>query len=133
MGSFAWRRGKSRSPSAVVANNRENDNVPDPIRMRIKLTDDVADVRVLIGHPMETGLRKDAKTGELVPMHFIETVSATLNGKVVLEAHWSRAIARNPYLQFRIRGAKVNDEIGIAWIDNRGETNSTKANVPPSS
>jgi sulfur-oxidizing protein SoxZ len=101
--------------------------------MRIKLTGDVADVRVLIGHPMETGLRKDPKTGELVPMHFIETVTATLNGKVVLEAQWSRAIARNPYLQFRISGAKVNDEIGIAWIDNRGETNSAKANVPPSS
>jgi sulfur-oxidizing protein SoxZ len=98
--------------------------------MRIKLTDDIADVRVLIGHPMETGLRKDPKTGELVPMHFIETVSATLNGKVVLEAQWSRAIARNPYLQFRVRGVKVNDEIGIAWIDNRGETNSTKARVP---
>jgi len=107
--------------------------VPDPIRMRIKLIDNIADVRVLIGHPMETGLRKDAKTGELVPMHFIETVSATLNGKVVLEAQWSRAIARNPYLQFRVKGAKVNDEIGIAWIDNHGETNSVKTNVPPSS
>jgi hypothetical protein len=33
----------------------------------------------------------------------------------------------------RVRGAKVNDEIGIAWIDNHGETNSVKTNVPPSS
>jgi len=131
MGSFTWPRARSRSPLVVAASRSENDTVPDPIRMRIKLTDNIADVRVLIGHPMETGLRKDAKTGELVPMHFIETVSATLNGKVVLEAQWSRAIARNPYLQFRVRGAKVNDEIGIAWIDNHGETNSAKANVPP--
>lgn len=106
--------------------------MPEPIRMRIKLTGDVADVRVLIGHPMETGLRKDPKTGDFVPMHFIKTVTATLNGKVVLEAQWSRSIARNPYLEFRIKGAKVNDEIGIAWIDNRGETNSAKTTVSPS-
>jgi sulfur-oxidizing protein SoxZ len=105
--------------------------MPEAIRMRIKLTGDVADVRVLIGHPMETGLRKDPKTGEFVPMHFIKTVTATLNGKPVLEAQWSRAVARNPYLQFRVKGVKANDEIGIAWIDNRGETNSTKAAVPP--
>ena len=105
--------------------------MPDPIRIRIKLTGDTADVRVLIGHPMETGLRKDPKTGEFVPMHFIKTVTATLNGKPVLEAQWSRAIARNPYLQFRARGVKAGDEIGIAWVDNHGETNSIKASVPP--
>ena len=39
--------------------------MPDPIRIRIKLTERIADVRVLIGHPMETGLRKDAKTGRV--------------------------------------------------------------------
>jgi sulfur-oxidizing protein SoxZ len=105
--------------------------MPDPIRIRIKLTGDTADVRVLIGHPMETGLRKDPKTGEFIPMHFIKTVTATLNGKPVLEAQWSRAVARNPYLQFRVRGVKVSDEIGIAWIDNQGETNNIKASVPP--
>jgi sulfur-oxidizing protein SoxZ len=103
----------------------------EPIRMRIKLEGDVADVRVLIGHPMETGLRKDPKTGELVPLHFIKNVTATLNGKPVMEAQWSQAVARNPYLQFRVRGAKPDDEIGIMWLDNRGESNSAKARVPP--
>jgi sulfur-oxidizing protein SoxZ len=104
--------------------------MPEPIRMRIKLEGDVADVRVLIGHPMETGLRKDPKTGDLVPLHFIKTVTATLNGKPVLEAQWSQAMARNPYLQFRVKGAKPDDEIAIVWLDNRGETNSASAKVP---
>ena len=66
--------------------------MPEPIRMRIKLDGDIADVRVLIGHPMETGLRKDPKTGELVPMHFIKTVVASLNGNPVMQAQWSRAV-----------------------------------------
>jgi sulfur-oxidizing protein SoxZ len=104
----------------------------DPIRMRIKLEGDVADVRVLIGHPMETGLRKDPKTGELVPLHFIKLLTATHNGRPVIEAQWSQAMARNPYLQFRVRGAKPDDEIGVAWIDNRGESNSATARVAAS-
>jgi len=101
-----------------------------PIRMRVKLEHDVADVRVLIEHPMETGLRKDPTSGELVPMHFIETMTASLNGRPVLEAQWSRAIARNPYVQFRVKGAKVDDEISISWTDNRGESNSAAVKVP---
>ena len=106
--------------------------MPEPIRMRVKLDGDVADVRVLIGHPMETGLRKDAQTNELVPIHFIKTVTARLNGTPVLLAQWSRAISRNPYLQFRIKGAKAGDEVSISWIDDRGDTNEAAAKIPPS-
>jgi sulfur-oxidizing protein SoxZ len=105
--------------------------MPEPIRMRVRLDGDVADVRVLIGHPMETGLRKDPQTNEPVPIHFIKTVTATLNGTPVMQAQWSRAVARNPYLQFRIKGAKAGDEISVSWIDNRGETNSATAKVAP--
>lgn len=103
----------------------------EPIRIRVKLEGDVAEVRVLIGHPMETGLRKDPKSGELVPLHFIQSVTATLNGKTVLEAQWSQAVARNPYMQFRIKGAKASDEVSIEWVDNLGETNRATAKVPP--
>jgi sulfur-oxidizing protein SoxZ len=105
--------------------------MPEPIRMRVRLDGDVADVRVLIGHPMETGLRKDPRTDEPVPIHFIKTVIAKLNGTPVMQAQWSRAVSRNPYLQFRIKGAKAGDEVSISWIDNRGESNDATAKVPP--
>ena len=45
---------------------------------------DVADVKVLISHPMETGTRKDSKTKNLIPAHYITEVIATLNGSTVL-------------------------------------------------
>ena len=102
----------------------------EPIRMRLKLVGEVVDVRVLIGHPMETGLRKDPGTGETIPLHFITNVTARLNGKPVLEGEWSQAIARNPYMQFRIRGAKPGDEIAVEWVDNLGESSRTTAKVP---
>jgi sulfur-oxidizing protein SoxZ len=102
----------------------------EPIRMRVKLEGDIADVRVLIAHPMETGLRKDAASGQPVPLHFIKTVVATLNGTPVLEAQWSQAMARNPYMQFRVRGAKPGDEVAIEWHDNRGESGRGSTTVP---
>lgn len=98
--------------------------------MKIRLEGDIAEVRALIGHPMETGLRKDAVTGELVPLHFIKHLTVTHNNAVVMEAQWAQAISRNPYLQLRIRAAKPDDEIGISWIDNRGESHAAKAKVP---
>ena len=49
---------------------------------------DVVDVKVLIQHPMDTGLMKDKNTGKLIPAHFIDQVVATLNGKTVIDAQW---------------------------------------------
>lgn len=105
--------------------------MPEPIRMKVRLDGEVAEVRALIGHPMETGLRKDAVSGQLVPLHFIKNVTITHNDAIVMQAQWAQAVSRNPYLQVRIRGVKPDDEIGIAWIDNRGESNAAKVKVPP--
>jgi sulfur-oxidizing protein SoxZ len=99
------------------------------MRMRVSLQGEVADVKVLMSHPMETGLREDAATGKVIPMHFIKTVSATHNGKPVLQAQWSQAVSRNPFLHFRLRGVKRGDKVGIAWEDDRGATGSTETEV----
>ena len=42
----------------------------------------------------------------------------------------SQAMARNPYMQFRIKGARPDDEIAVEWLDNRGESNRAAARVP---
>ena len=95
----------------------------EPIKIRAKIEGDAADVKVLMSHPMETGQRKNEK-GELVPLHFIQSVIATHNGKTVLDAQWSQAVARNPFLGFRIKGAKQGDKITVAWTDNIGDKGS---------
>lgn len=101
----------------------------DPMRIRIVRKNDVADVKMLIFHPMETGYRKNKVTGEIVPKHFIKTLQASHNGNVVLEVQWSRSVSRNPFLHFRIRNAGVGDAIAIAWEDNFGATGGTVATV----
>jgi len=89
------------------------------IRARI-IGGDVAEVKVLLVHDMETGLRKDAKTKNMVPAHFINHVVATLNGKTVLESQWGTGIAKNPFLGFKVKGAKPGDFIAISAVDNTG-------------
>lgn len=101
----------------------------DPIKMRIVLDGEVAVVKVLMPHPMETGLRKDPLTDDFVPMHFIQHVVATHNSKTVLDAQWSRSVSKNPFLEFRVRGVKAGDKIAIAWEDNHGESNSLESIV----
>ncbi|MBX9631578.1 MAG: thiosulfate oxidation carrier complex protein SoxZ [Burkholderiales bacterium] len=101
----------------------------DTIKMRITLEGDTAFVKVLMPHPMETGLRTDPKTNELVPKHFIQHVVATHNGRPVLDAQWSQAVSKNPFLEFRVRGAKPGDKIGVAWEDNRGENNALEVAI----
>ena len=100
----------------------------EPMKIRATLQVDTADVRILMSHPMETGLRKDAN-GQIVPIHFIQNVVVTHNGKAVLDAQWSQAIARNPFLGLRVKGAKVGDRIGVTWTDNKGDQRTDEAVV----
>ncbi len=91
------------------------------MKMRAALQGDVAEVKVLMSHPMEPGTRKDAKTDKLVPANFINLVSVTLNGKSVIEAQWSGAVSKNPFLGFKVKGVKAGDKFSVKAQDNLGE------------
>jgi sulfur-oxidizing protein SoxZ len=100
----------------------------DPMRIRAQAAGDKATVRVLMSHEMETGLRKDA-AGKVIPAWFIQEVNAALNGKTVLTAQWGPSVAKNPFLQFNVKGAKAGDKIAVTWVDNRGDKRSDEATV----
>ena len=90
------------------------------IKIRAKNSGGVTTVKALIKHPMETGLRKDSKTGKLIPAHHINEVTAEHNGKTVMTANWGGAISKNPYLSFKFKGGAAGDTIKISWVDNMG-------------
>lgn len=100
----------------------------DPMRIRAQAADGKATVRVLMAHEMETGQRKDA-AGATIPAWYIQEVTAQLNGKTVLTAQWGPSVAKNPFLQFNVKGAKAGDKIGISWVDNKGDKRSDEAVV----
>ena len=100
----------------------------EPIKIRAQIKGDTTDVKVLMNHPMETGQRKDPQ-GQLIPAHFIQTVTVTLNDKHVMEADLSQGVSKNPFLGFRIKGAKAGDKISVTWVDNTGDKSSGTAAI----
>ncbi len=106
-----------------MANKSAND-----IKMRAVLKGDITEVKMLMTHPMETGRRKN-DLDETVPAHFIQLVTATLNGKPVLEAQWGTGISKNPYLTFHLLGAKAGDTVAVTWHDNLGESGNAEIKI----
>jgi sulfur-oxidizing protein SoxZ len=100
----------------------------DPMRIRAQAAGDKATVRVLMSHEMESGQRKDS-AGKTVPAWFIQDVSASLNGKVVMTAEWGPAVSKNPFMQFVVKGAKSGDKISVNWKDNKGDSRTDEATV----
>ena len=100
----------------------------DPMRIRAQAQGDKTTVRVLVSHEMESGQRKDA-AGKTVPAWYIQSISATHNGKPVMSAQWGTAVSKNPYMQFSFKGGKVRDKIAVTWVDNRGEKRTDEAVV----
>ena len=100
----------------------------DPMRIRANLVGDSTEVKVLMNHEMETGQRKDAQ-GQVVPAWFIQSVTATHNGRTVLSAQWGTAIAKNPFLAFKFKGGAKGDKIQITWTDNKGDKRTDEATI----
>lgn len=100
----------------------------DPMRIRAQAAGDKVNVRVLVSHEMESGMRK-AADGKLVPAWFIQTIKATHNGKMVMSAQWGPAVSKNPFIQFSFAGGKAGDKIIVTWVDNKGETRTDEATI----
>lgn len=101
----------------------------DTIKMRAQMKGNTCVFKSLIKHPMETGQRKNKSTGKLIPAHFIQEVVCKHNGKTVLDALWSTAISKNPFLSFEFTGAKKGDTVSLSWVDNKGEKDSAETKV----
>lgn len=100
----------------------------DPTLIRAKASGDKTTVRLLMAHEMESGQRKDA-TGRIVPAWHIRELTVTHNGRTVLTAQCGPSVAKNPFLQFTLKGGKPGDRIVVSWVDNRGERRSDEAAV----
>jgi len=92
------------------------------IKEKAKLSGDIAEIKSLMLHPMETGARKDPDSGELVPAHHITQLTFANNGATVMIANFSTAVSKNPYFSFSFRGAKAGDTMKVSWVDNKGGT-----------
>ena len=99
------------------------------IKIKPTVKKDVTTVKALMSHKMETGLRKDKKTGKVIPAHFIQEVTCQRNGKTVMTAYWGGAVSKNPYLSFKFNGGAKDEEVTLSWKDNTGASDISTAKI----
>ena len=85
-------------------------------------------IKTLISHKMESGQRKDKKTGELIPRSIINRFTCEFNGKSVIEINIEPAVSTNPYFQFEAAIAEAGDFV-FTWYDDDGSVYDTKKSV----
>ena len=72
---------------------------------------------------METGQRKDKKTGEKIPRQIINKFTCTFNGTPVFSSDWQPAVAANPFLAFSYRAVE-SGTFHFEWVDDDGSVYS---------
>lgn len=101
----------------------------EPIKIRATLQGEQTEIRILMQHPMETGLRKDPASGQMIAAHFIQTFMVSAKGKLLIEGQLNTSISRNPLFAFRTRGLKAGDKVAVSWVDNKGDQRSDETAV----
>ena len=81
---------------------------------------EIFQVRSLITHPMETGLRKDEQ-GTIIPRKIINSFTCRYNGEVVFKTDLYEAVAANPYIEFYVR-ARDSGTLDYIWEEDGGAT-----------
>jgi sulfur-oxidizing protein SoxZ len=93
-------------------------------------TGDVVKVNFMVMHPMDTGMRKDKKTGKLIPAHYINEVKFFFNDKPITTMTTWESLSTNPVftLNFKVPGP---GELKVIYKDNQGEVNEKSKKIKP--
>ena len=96
------------------------------VKPRIKLDKkeakkgDLVEVKALVSHVMENGLRRDA-SGNVVPRKILNKFTCTVAGKQVFAAEFEPAVSANPYIQFKFK-AEESGPVVLTWTEDGGST-----------
>lgn len=91
---------------------------------------DIIKVDFIVIHPMDTGLQKDKKTGEIVPANFINNITFSLDGKPFTTMKVWETVSTNPYfsVNLKVPGAGT---LTVDYTDNTGEKNTKSKKLKP--
>ncbi len=91
---------------------------------------EIVKVSFMVMHPMETGLRKDKKTGKIVPAHYINEVKFMFDDKVFTTMKTWESLSTNPVftINFKVPG---KGELKVVYTDTQGEVNEKSKKIKP--
>lgn len=93
-------------------------------------TGEVVKVDFMVMHPMETGLRKNKKTGKLIPAEYIKEVKFFFNDTLITKMMVWETLSTNPLftINFKVPGKGV---IKVVYTDSKGEVNEKSKKIKP--
>lgn len=93
-------------------------------------TGEIVKIDFMVMHPMETGQRKDKKTGQIVPAEYINEVKFFFNDKLVTKMIVWETLSTNPLFttEFKVPGEGT---LKVVFTDNKGEVNETSTKIKP--
>lgn len=91
---------------------------------------EIVKVNFMVIHPMETGMRKDKKTGELVPADYVNSIKFDYNGQVITNMTVWESVSANPVFttNMKINGA---GKLTVTFTDNKGGVYESTAKIKP--
>ncbi|MEJ2500500.1 MAG: thiosulfate oxidation carrier complex protein SoxZ [Campylobacterales bacterium] len=93
-------------------------------------TGEIVKVNFMVMHPMETGMRKDKKTGKLVPADYINEVKFFFNDKPFTTMQVWESVSTNPVftINFKVPGKGT---LKVIYKTNTGEVHEKTKKVKP--
>ena len=91
---------------------------------------DIVKVDFMAMHPMETGMRKNKDTGEIIPAHYIDEVKFLFNDKLITKMVIWESLSVNPLMSisFKIPGAGT---LKVIAKDSKGQSVESSEQITP--
>lgn len=100
-------------------------DIPPRIRMAATASPgEMVQIRTLVQHPMENGLRRDAD-GAPVPRRILHRFTCDYDGRRVIDIDMGTAFSVNPYLEFYARADRTGEFV-FTWHDDDGSTREAR-------
>lgn len=81
---------------------------------------EIMTLKTLISHPMESGQRKDKKTGEAIPRKIINSFTCQVNGVEAFRADLEPAISSPAYIEFTVKMPDEAAKLTLTWVEDGG-------------
>jgi sulfur-oxidizing protein SoxZ len=93
-------------------------------------TGDIVKLSFMVMHPMETGMRKDKKSGKIVPADYINEVKFFFNDKPFTTIQVWESVSTNPVftVDFKVPGKGT---LKVVYKTNKGEVHEKTKKVKP--
>lgn len=88
----------------------------------------VITIKTLINHNMESGQRKDKKTGEPIPRNIINRFTASFNDDEVFAVDILPGVSANPFMQFSVRIDEAGEFLFV-WTADDGEVYESRKQI----